>query len=292
MITNYEGLTQYLVAWLRAQARTSDTVNGCVGLSGGIDSAVVFALCCRAFPTTVAVLMPCHSSAESLSRAQEVIDSQVLLGYSCSKEVVDLRGAFDSICDQINRFAPYASASLRSCLRAPVLDYVSKLHSALVYGTGNRDEDEIFRYYQKRGDGAVDNNVIVGLHKSEVKELAAHLGLPRSVIEAVPTADLWGEGNTQTDESELGLTYAEIEWVTRMNDSHGVLALRGEFDPDSPMFLGDSAGFLGFKEAHRSHFTDRQFEIIEKAYHAEKVTRHKALPPPGVSRKEISFFLM
>lgn len=302
MITNYEGLTSYFVRWLQAQAWASGTKNGCVGLSGGIDSAVVFALCCRAFPKTVAVLMPCHSSEESITRAQEVIASQTALGFTCVKEVVNLEAAFTSIVSQATGSTHYAAAGLRSCLRAPVLDYISKVNSSLVYGTGNRDEDEIFRYYQKRGDGAVDNNVIVGLHKSEVRGLAAHLGLPQSVIDAVPTADLWGEDSNQTDESELGLTYDEIEWVTRLNASCGILALRAEFDPDSDIYFdkngskhGDKygKGEAGFRRAYASKYlTQRQLEIVEKAYQAEKVTKHKSLPPPGVSRKELVFFLV
>lgn len=289
MITNLEGLTNYLVSWMQNQAKQSGTRNGCVGLSGGIDSAVVFALSCRAFPETVAVLMPCHSSSDSVNRAREVLRSQALLGYACRGITIPLETAFESIVNEVTAAeghdTRFCQGSLRSCLRAPVLDYVSKCNDALVYGTGNRDEDEIFRYYQKRGDGAVDNNVIVGLHKSEVKQLAAHLGLPQSVIAAVPSADLWGAGVEQTDEGELGITYDEIEWVTRLNSTLDVLHLRDQYEPSSEPVEG-------FRDRYKDKFTDRQFLVIEKAYHMEKASRHKALPPPGPHREDIEFFVV
>ncbi len=319
MITNLEGLTTYLVAWMQDQAKQSGTKNGCVGLSGGIDSAVVFALCCRAFPKTVAVMMPCHSRPESLERAREVVRSQSVRG-TIHCFTVDLAYAFSAIVDQLAHqegafrkllglhdmedpdHKKFCEGSLRSCLRTPVLDYVSKCHDALIYGTGNRDEDEIFRYYNKRGDGAVDNNPIVGLHKSEVRQLAAYLGLPQSVIDATPTADLWGSGAEQTDEGELGITYEEIEWVTRMNYKLNILYERGNFESDPDGYLrawewaedGETrlSGMDGFRKRYDGKFTERQFEIIEKAFHMEKASRHKVLPPPGPTRDEINFFVL
>jgi len=313
MITNLEGLTKFLVGWIQERAKESRTTNGCVGLSGGIDSAVVFALCCRAFPETVGVMMPCHSSGESVSRAKEVLTSQAALGYGTRGITVDLEAAWTSIVGAVALPAgadeKFCYGSLRSCLRAPTLDFVAKAYDSLVYGTGNRDEDEVFRYYQKRGDGCVDNNPIVGLHKSEVRQLAAHLGLPQSVIDAVPTADLWGTDGNQTDEGELGLTYDEIEWVTRMADTHDILAVREGFEPDATDsdFLGLGGVDLyddglpddsklepsdAFREEYADKFTDRQFEIIEKAFHMERVSRHKAEPPPGPRRSEIDFFVI
>jgi NAD+ synthase len=320
MITNVEGLTNYLVTWMQGEAKKSGTRNGCVGLSGGIDSAVVFALCCRAFPETVGVLMPCHSSRESIDRAREVLRSQAQLGYCCRGITVQLEAAFDSIVAEVETHeatdTKFCQGSLRSCLRAPVLDYVSKCNDALIYGTGNRDEDEIFRYFQKRGDGCVDNNPIVGLHKSEVRQLAAYLGLPQSVIDAVPTADLWGPDGNQTDEGELGITYDEIEWVTRMNDTHQILEIRADFEPTADGFTvqweedesGPVEGTLdpgglggpvralspmdGFRKRYADKFTPRQFEVIEKAFHMERASRHKASPPPGPRRSAINFYVI
>lgn len=322
MITNLPGLTAYLEGVLRKYRADSRTQNAVVGLSGGIDSAVVFALCCRAFRhsdgdikrtdggTTIGVMMPCHSSEASLTRANEIVKSQLALGYVCRGFEVPLETAFHSIAnavavganERLQGDAKACTGALRSCLRAPVLDYVSKSYNSLVYGTGNRDEDEIFRYYQKRGDGAVDNNIIVGLHKAEVRQLAAHLGLPQSVLDAVPTADLWGADASQTDEGELGLTYDEIEWVTRTADTHQILELRGSFEPDEDGYISrwEDSGTpciplepaIAFRKQYADKFSDRQFEIIEKAFSMEKSSRHKASPPPGPRRDDISFFVI
>ena len=281
MISNLEGLTKFLVSWLQDKAKESGTKNGCVGMSGGVDSAVVFALCCRAFPKTIGVMMPCHSRPDSLSQAKAVMLGQAALGYDSYGILVPLETAFDSIKqavpgEPLDR--RLVEGSLRSCLRAPVLDYVAKMHNALIYGTGNRDEDEIFRYYQKRGDGCVDNNVIVGLHKTEVRQLALYLGIPDSVVSAVPTADLWG-GAEQTDEKELGVTYDEIEWVTRLNDATAILQTRG--------YCETQAEFL----SENNYFTPRQALVIEKAFNLEKSSRHKAEPPPGPTRQDLVYFV-
>jgi NAD+ synthase len=289
-IKDYEGLTQHLVGWIQDQAKASGLPHGVVGISGGVDSALVFALCVRALPLTVGVKMPCGSSRDSIDRANELFEAMRSKGFKFIEYEIDLQDAFKSIVGQAaqqwgnGRFAGVSQqraeeGALRSCLRAPVLDYFGKKHSGLVYGTGNRDEDALFRYYQKRGDGAVDNNPIVCLHKSEVWALSDYLGVPQSIVKAVPTADLWGPDAGQTDEGELGITYQEIEWVTQLNDSSNVLAAREE-----------CGSFAVFADRYTA-FTKRQLEVIEKTYHAERVSRHKASPPPGPSRDSVrSFF--
>jgi NAD+ synthase len=292
-IKDFEGLTQHLVSWIQDQAKASGLPNGVVGISGGVDSALVFALCVRALPLTVGVKMPCGSSRDSLDRANELFAAMRSKGFNFMEYEIDLQDSFRSIITQaagqygvefdgsdatVARMRAQHGA-LRSCLRAPVLDYFGKRHDGLVYGTGNRDEDALFRYYQKRGDGAVDNNPIVCLHKSEVWALSEYLGVPASIVKAVPTADLWGPDAGQTDEDELGITYQEIEWVTQLNDSANVLAAREE-----------CGSFTVFADRYTA-FTKRQLEVIEKTYHAERVSRHKASPPPGPSRDSVrSFF--
>lgn len=289
-IKDFEGLTNYLVDWIRAQVKASGLPNGVVGISGGVDSALVFALCVRALPLTVGVKMPCGSSRDSIDRANELFEAMRSKGFKFIEYEIDLQDAFKSIVGQAAqqwgngkfvgvRQQRAEEGALRSCLRAPVLDYFGKKHSGLVYGTGNRDEDELFRYYQKRGDGAVDNNPIACLHKSEVWALSKHLGVPESIVEAVPTADLWGPDAGQTDEDELGVSYQEIEWMTQLNDSANILEARKE-----------CGSFAVFADRYTA-FTERQLGVIERAYHAERTSRHKAMPPPGPSRDSVrSFF--
>lgn len=280
MIRNLNATVEYLVDWIKSEAERSGTKGATVGVSGGIDSALILALCVKAFgrQNVRAVLMPCHSSKTSTDRGTELVNR-----YEVPFQVIDLSAAYESITGQLvnnkdffsaNVSANFANGALRSCLRAPTLDYVAKLNNHLVYGTGNRDEDAIFRYYQKRGDGAVDNNPIVALHKSEVYQLAAHLGVPKSIIEAPPTADLWGPDSGQEDEKELGVTYAEIEWVTRENDRNS----------DT---LDESAPRVALEVARCGAFSNREWLVIERARKAEVSTRHKAQLPPGTDRYDM-----
>lgn len=284
-ITNYKKLTDTLVEWCRVHARQAGAEGAVVGVSGGVDSAVTLALCALAFPEkTVGVLMPCHSSKSSIDRGNELIKS---INTKAGREVVlrqyiDLEEAFDTIANQTIYYNDsfddnFAFGALRSCLRAPTLDFIAKAHNGLVFGTGNRDEDEIFRYYQKRGDGCVDNNVLACLHKSEVWELARYLGIPESIVTAVPSADLWGAESGQTDESELGITYEEIEWATRENDRLNFLGSQGK--PEEVV--------SAFENLMGTTYTDRERFVLTESVKAERATRHKAEAPPNPSRTEL-----
>jgi NAD+ synthase len=145
---------------------------------------------------------------------------------------------------------------------------VAKLHNALIIGTGNRDEDEVARYYQKRGDGAVDVSPIAKLHKSEVYQLLRFLGCTEAIINAVPTADLWGPESSQEDEKELGISYPEMEWAILENDKNGVLN------------MGNGYGYMPDPLNTITAYTPRQIEVLKKLQKMEQVSRHKASPPP------------
>jgi NAD+ synthase len=280
MIRDLGATVAYLVDWVKGEAERSKTKGATVGVSGGVDSALVLAICVKAFgpENCRAVLMPCHSTKTSTDRGTELVTK-----FKVPAVTIDLSDAWNVITRQLegkhdfysaNVSANFANGALRSCLRAPTLDYVAKLNNHLVYGTGNRDEDAIFRYYQKRGDGAVDNNPIVALHKSEVYDLAAYLGVPKSILEAPPTADLWGPDSGQEDEKELGVTYPEVEWVTRENDRN-----QDTLDASTPR--------EALEVARCQAFTKREWFVIEKARVAEVSTRHKAQLPPGTDRYDM-----
>lgn len=268
MIIDKEQLARYISNWIEMHARGAKASSLIVGVSGGVDSALVLALCARTNLPTYAVLMPCHSSPESTERANELVNSL----HNVRKLTVNLEGAFDSISSQVrtpdvgvDEKASYGA--LRSCLRAPTLDYVAKLHNGVIVGTGNRDEDEVTRYYQKRGDGAVDISPIAKLHKSEVYELAAHLGVPESILKATPSADLWGPNAGQEDEKQLGMTYYEIEQATRLVES---------------MTQGGTDGAMFHRLAQlmsQHHVKDeRLIAVLQQLGTMEKASKHKANP--------------
>jgi NAD+ synthase len=98
--------------------------------------------------------------------------------------------------------------NLYSEIRATVLSRFGAAKNLRIMGTGNRDEDYILGYFTKRGDGAVDNNILGNVPKRLVRQLAAYLGAPEDLVNRVPTAGLWPG---QTDEGEMGISYAELD---------------------------------------------------------------------------------
>jgi NAD+ synthase len=96
------------------------------------------------------------------------------------------------------------------------LYYLAGIHNRLVAGTGNKVEDFGVGFYTKYGDGGVDLSPIADLFKSEVFELAAHVKVPKSILEAAPTDGLFGD--SRTDEDQIGASYDELEWAMKMQD--------------------------------------------------------------------------
>eukprot|EP01127_Copromyxa_protea_P017984 TRINITY_DN5562_c0_g1_i6.p1 TRINITY_DN5562_c0_g1~~TRINITY_DN5562_c0_g1_i6.p1 ORF type:complete len:207 (-),score=53.87 TRINITY_DN5562_c0_g1_i6:9-629(-) len=114
---------------------------------------------------------------------------------------------------------PFADGQLRSYMRTPVGYYVAQLLSSngfpcVVVGTGNFDEDGYLMYFCKAGDGISDVQLLADIHKSEVFSVARELKIPKSVLEAPPSADLW-EGQTDEDEMGVGYDFVELytEWI-------------------------------------------------------------------------------
>jgi NAD+ synthase len=272
-VQNPKKLAEAISTWIFDQAKAAGARNVVFGLSGGVDSALVALLCKRVFPDAVGVNMPCHSSGSALERARELATK---IGLKLI--VVDLSKAHESIAAvvgpalSLNGLNPEHSngteGALRSCLRAPTLDYVAKKLNAMIIGTGNRDEDEMTRYFQKRGDGCVDISPIAKLHKSEVYELAAFLDCTESILKATPTADLWGPDSGQADEKQLGLTYAEIEWGIREWDKHAALRVGSVGE----LVLLTTMGIL----SHSGNYDERQRFILSSLIRMEVTSRHKA----------------
>lgn len=193
-----------------------------VAVSGGIDSAVTLALLnfTLSIPNSnlkkiSAINQPIHSSDWALNRSIELCDvfQQNLIVIDQTDIHKDIVNKFNSINIVGNQFS---QGQLRSYLRTPVNYYSAQLLSqegfpAVVVGTGNKDEDRYLAYFCKYGDGAVDIQLISDLHKSEVFTVARELGVPASIMNAAPSADLW-EGHT--DEEEMGVPYDFVEFLT------------------------------------------------------------------------------
>src|SRR5687767_703053 len=215
--------TDGIVEWLRGQLARSGARGFVFGLSGGIDSAVVARLCQLAAPGNVAgVLMPCHSDPRDEADAKLVADH-----FQIPTIRVDLAPTYDGFTNTLQQAArglppemlPDAAhgiedlkarlplANVKPRLRMTTLYFVANTLNYMVAGTGNRSELSI-GYFTKYGDGGVDLLPIGNLLKSEVRAAARQLGVPDPVIEKAPSAGLW---LGQTDEAEMGFSYAELE---------------------------------------------------------------------------------
>jgi NAD+ synthase len=189
-----------------------------VGLSGGLDSAVVARLAQLAAPgNVVAAILPCYSDPEDERDAASIAKH-----FSMTVVRTDLSAAYDTTiaaaqaglpaqmrgtktADPIRARLPLANVKPR--LRMTTLYFLASSLDYLVAGTGNRSELSI-GYFTKHGDGGVDLLPIGHLVKSEVRALARELNVPSAIIDRTPGAGLW---LGQTDEEEMGFTYAELE---------------------------------------------------------------------------------
>lgn len=292
MIKDANKVVDMVVAAMRCQAADARTTKAEIDISGGVDSAVVAALACLAFgkENVVGVYSSIDSSAESRRLARLVADR---FGFRMLE--LDLSEAYrlilSAVAMEFGRLGiPFPDQNdprqrtmfggLRSCLRSPVGRFVNRAFGGGIReGTGNRDEDELIRFYQKGGDGEVDSNWIEGLFKGEVWELAVHLGVPQEVIDVAPTPDLWG-GTSHTDESELKdltgveLTYTRpggpmgtIEWASRENAKNGCV-----LSDAPPSAFG---------------YDVQQGAVIMALRRLEKPSRHKACLPPFLAREKL-----
>ncbi|MFD2211025.1 NAD(+) synthase [Virgibacillus halophilus] len=201
-----------IVAWLREQVEAANAKGLVVGVSGGLDSAVVAHLIKRAFPNdSLGVMMPLKSNPVDMEDAGEVVESCDLQSLT-----IDLTATHETMYSEIrkrlgNTFNQQndrmADANLRARLRMSTLYTIATNHHYLVVGTDNAAE-WYMGYFTKYGDGAADLQPIIDLTKTEVRELASYLGVPSQVVEKKPSADLWAG---QTDEAEMGTTYDAID---------------------------------------------------------------------------------
>ena len=202
----YALLTEYLVAFLKDEVEKTGLKNVVLGLSGGIDSAVVAVLAHKAFgERLLCVKMPSHySSQSSLDDADEL--SQKFGMRSMEKSIETLVKAY--VADDMSNLR---IGNFSSRMRMSILFDVSAKESALVLGTSNKSE-LMLGYGTLYGDLASAVNPIGDLYKSEIFELARFLEIPDSIIDKPPSADLW-EG--QSDEEEIGYTYEVLDAVLR-----------------------------------------------------------------------------
>ncbi len=204
---NCEKAVDYLTEWIADKVTSAGKSGGILGLSGGLDSAVTAALVKRACgEESLGVIMPCHSSSED---RQDALLAAREIGIECQEILLD--EVFDILRGKLKQLVPgedsLAAANIKPRLRMTVLYYLAARKDYLVVGTDNWSELTV-GYFTKYGDGGIDIAPLGRLVKTEVREVAHYLGLPDKIINRQPSAGLW-EG--QSDEREMGLSYAELD---------------------------------------------------------------------------------
>ena len=212
-------IIDYTVNWLKDYA-TKANVNGfIIGVSGGVDSAVVSTLCAKTGLKVLLLEMPIRQKKEEVNRAWEHIEdlkskfpNVEAMSVYLTPVFEELYKTFDVNDDEFPD-EKLAFANTRSRLRMLTLYYYGQINGLLVCGTGNKVEDFGIGFYTKYGDGGVDISPIADLYKTEVYQLSRDLDLVKSIQEAVPTDGLWDVD--RTDEQQIGATYPELEKIQK-----------------------------------------------------------------------------
>jgi|GEM_PF-2308366 NAD+ synthase len=309
MIQNFKKLEVLLAR------RAKELAKGCrkvfVAVSGGIDSSLVAAILCKAFGAgnVVGVYRNIRSNPQHL---KDVKLLQSVFGFKLL--TIDGDPLYDALLKQLkkefkkNRL-PWveentvrarqlgftnAYSSMKSRFMTPVSGFVAKAidnGNGRVFGTGNGEEDGILRYFDKFGDGAVDNNILNGLTKAEVRQLAAYMGVPGRIVTKKPSADLESCGDVHNDEDQL------TQWAKKMRlnisisygasdgSYEGNIAWGWKEDIKKGVVVGKNAD-KGAKALARAPFrySKDQINTILFLRGVEKSTRHKVGPIPGLAR--------
>ena len=211
-----EKVIDHIVNWLKDYAANSGMKGFVLGISGGVDSAVVSTLCAKTGLRTLCVEIPIHQATDQVTRAQDHIAFLKKRFANVTDVQVNLTKVFDDFKDAVPQVEEsetsfMALANTRARLRMTTLYYFAGLHGYLVAGTGNKVEDFGVGFFTKYGDGGVDLSPIADLMKSDVYELAKALGVSEEIVGAAPTDGLFGD--SRSDEDQIGASYAELEWA-------------------------------------------------------------------------------
>jgi NAD+ synthase len=223
-----------------------------IGLSGGIDSTLTAHLAVEALGAAglKGLVMPSEVNTDRNMSDAERVAEMLDIDY----EVIDINPVVDAFVEGYPAGAEDRTAlgNVRVRTRAVFNYFVANAESRVVLGTGNRSE-ALAGYYTKYGDQAVDCNPIGNLYKLQVRQLAAHVGVPREFVEKPPSAEMWPG---QTDEGEMGLSYDLLD---------AILALH----VDGPLSASATAETLDVDAAA----IDRVEELYERSAHK------RSMPP-------------
>lgn len=216
-IANYEELKNRITTWIGDYVVQNNIKSLVIGVSGGIDSAVVSTLCAETGLPTYVLSMPLHSSTKNDDLSDSYCNILEKKYENVTKIRIDLTSTYDQLLKSFDFWTGegeftsnnLANANTKSRIRMVTLYQVAGTVGGIVVGTGNKVEDYGVGFYTKYGDGGVDIAPIADLYKTEVWELGRHLGVDQRIIDAPPTDGLWED--SRTDETQIGASYVELE---------------------------------------------------------------------------------
>jgi NAD+ synthase len=226
-IKDYGHLQKRIVQWIKNYAEKNGIKSLVVGVSGGIDSAVVSTLCAETGLPVFALGMPILQNKDQLSLSGDHLNWLANKYTNVVIHEIEMTQLFNSFCNTLGIHGyssnKLALANSRSRLRMVTLYQVAGSAGGIVVGTGNKIEDYGVGFYTKYGDGGVDIAPIADLYKTEVWMLGKFLGVSQSIIDAPPTDGLWDD--SRTDEDQLGATYIELEEAMEKSNGPAVKIL-------------------------------------------------------------------
>ena len=207
----YNKIVKTIIEFIRAEVKSRGSTGVVVGISGGLDSAVATYLAVKALgPKKVFGLILPDSG---VTPKRDTIDAEKLAKHLGIKYKITEVGKIKKLC--LNKNLPHnsklAKANLLVRLRMSLLYFHAAATNKLVLGTGDKSELQL-GYFTKYGDGAADLFPIADLYKTEVREMALHLLVPKNIVNKKSSARLW-KGHTA--EGEIGMTYEEIDHILR-----------------------------------------------------------------------------
>jgi len=196
---------QILTGFVKSEVTRVGYSRAVIGLSGGIDSALSFALAVEALgaENVLAVRMPYKSSSpDSLEHAEMLTDQ-----FKVRSETIEITDMVEPLFRRDLQISKQRKGNIMARSRMIVLYDQSEVFKGLIIGTSNKTEI-LLGYTTLWGDMAAALNPIGDLYKTQVRQLSHALGIPAAIIDKAPSADLWVG---QTDEGELGFTYEEVD---------------------------------------------------------------------------------